>query len=652
MKKLSGNGKIYEEIQVGSMRVPNRIVVAPFCTRLADPDGFVTPELIDYWRERAAGGAGMVIVEATSIDQKCSRLERNQLGAFGDDCYVGLARIAEAIQTHGAKAVLQLCHAGRQTMPPAIWGQTPLAPSAIPCPYMSRLIGEPNPTREITIEEMREVQENFVEACWRAKQAGFDGVEMHFAHGYLVGSFLSSYMNKRQDEYGGSLENKARYPIEIIKSCLKRVGAGFIGVRITADEYIDGGISLDESKTVSKWFEEAGVSYIHVSASNYETVETQCPTVYQAKGFLIHLADAIKKEIKIPVIAVAAITPDLAVEVIEKDKADMVAIGRGLNADPYFPQKMAEGRTEDIIPCIRCNRCLEAEGQEHPTRCETNFLTGRRLEYPFILLRDSRRVVVVGGGPGGLEAARVAALRGCRVKLYDENDQLGGALIAASVPEFMDDFKRLIVYYEAQLKKLGVEVVLNHRVLPKTIEGDSPDTLVLALGSNPVTTRVPGKDKTKVSQAVDAILGKVSLGNQIILIGGNFISMQIAAHLAQQGKRVFLASRRVKEEQLGGELEAVSQYMLVRMLKELNVELLLRHNLIEITEEGGVFENSKGSSTVKADNVLLSLGYLPRSQDLKKFKGIAQRVYAVGDCVRPRRIGPAIHEGFIAGYDA
>jgi pyruvate/2-oxoglutarate dehydrogenase complex dihydrolipoamide dehydrogenase (E3) component len=216
----------------------------------------------------------------------------------------------------------------------------------------------------------------------------------------------------------------------------------------------------------------------------------------------------------------------------------------------------------------------------------------------------------------------------------------------------MDDFGRLIDYYEAQLRKLGVEVVLNQRVLPEQIKDDGPDTLILALGGRPMTTRVPGRDRAQVCQAVDALLGKVSLGDRVLLIGGNYIACQTAAHFAQHGKKVTLATRRKTEGQLGGELEAVSQYMLVRMLRGLGVELLLGHNLVDITEEGGVFEGSGAKASVDADNVLLSLGYLPKRQEVRKFWGLAQRVCAVGDCVRPRRTGPAIHEGFVAGYEA
>jgi len=654
MERWSGKGKIFEPIKIGTMTVPNRIVAAPFCSRLADADGFVTPELIDYWRERAAGGVGMVVLEAAAIDRKCSRMERNQLAANSDDCHVGLAVLAEAIQAHGAKAILQLAHAGRQTMPPALWGQTPIAPSAIPCPYMSRLMGGPNPTREITSDEIREVTASFVRAAARSQLVGFDGIELHFAHGYLVASFLSPHTNKRQDEYGGSLENRARFGLDIVRACRAEVGAGFpIGVRISADEYLDGGFNLEESRIFAQWLEAAGADYLHVSASNYETVEMQCPTSYQPHGLLVPLADAIKASVKIPVITVGSITAELAVEIIEAGKADLVAFGRGLNADPHMARKMAEGRQDEIIPCIRCNRCVESEGQERPTRCETNFLTGRRLQYPMIQVRHPRRVVVVGGGPAGLEAARVAAMRGCRVSLYDQNDRLGGALLAASVPRFMDDHRRLIGYYERQLRRLDVQLHLNCTSTPQTVRQDQPDTLILALGGAPIPPpRALAANGTDVAQVADALLGKIDVGQKLLILGGSYISCQAAAHFAEEGRHVTLASSRADASQLGAELEAICRSMLVRLLDDLDVELLLGHRLVEVAGGKLLFASAGGATEVVADQTLLSLGYLPRREEIAAYQGLAPRIYAVGDCVRPRRIGPAIHEGFVAGYEA
>jgi 2-enoate reductase len=296
---------------------------------------------------------------------------------------------------------------------------------------------------------------------------------------------------------------------------------------------------------------------------------------------------------------------------------------------------------------------MEAEGRELTTRCETNFLTGRSQSYPILPIRRPRKVVVVGGGPGGLEAARVAALRGCKVKLYDENDRLGGALVAASIPQFMEEFRRVIDFYETQLKRLDVEVVLHQRILPADTHADQPDSLILALGARSITPMVPGKDKPIVGHAIDALLGKFEFGDRVLLIGGNFISCQIAAHLAEQDREVTLVTQRRQESQLAGELERFSQRELIRMLKKLRVKTILGHRLSEIIDGGGIFQTGEIRNVVfEVDNVLLSLGYLPKRQELKKFMGHAQLVHAVGDCVRPRRMGPAIWEGFIAGYEA
>lgn len=656
MLNLCGKGKLFEEIWIGTMKVPNRIVAAPFTTRLASVEGFATPELIDYWSQRARGGAGLVIVEACNIDRKTSRLERNQLGIWGEDCHVGLAQIAEAIHTEGARSSIQLCHAGRQTTPAAIEGRLPVGPSPIPCKYMSQLLGRPNETRELSIDEIEEIIEDFVSAARRAKGVRFDSIELHFAHGYLVGSFLSNYTNKRNDIYGGPLENRARMALEIVKRIRCELGPGYpIGVRLSGDEYVDGGINIEETKTVAKWLEKAGVDYIHVSASCYETAEMQCPTIYQPEGLLVYLAKQVKKVVHVPVITVAAITPELASDIIEKGDADMVAIGRGLNADPDMPNKIAADRLSDIIPCIRCNRCLEAEGLEIPTRCDVNFLTGRSTEHQINRAGTSKNVVIIGGGPSGLEAARVAALRGHKVKLFEKKSQLGGALLSASVPEFLKDFRKLIAYYETQLVNLGVEIILNKEVQADGPEITSltPDVLIIAIGAKPITLKIAGSKNEIVSQVIDVLQGKVALGDNIVIIGGSFVSCQLALYLARQkGKKVIMATKRKSLNVVAREIEIVSSIQLVRELLNNNVDIRLGYDPVKIDNNVISFRTAGGEIIkINTDNVIASLGFKPDKRKVGSYRQAAPAVYAVGDCIRAKTIGPSIHEGFIAGYN-
>lgn len=654
MKRISGNGKLFEKIQIGTMIVPNRFVAAPFCSRLATPEGYATLEVIDYWKQRAAGGCGLVIVEATYIDRKASRIERNQLGVWNDEFKVGLGKIAEAIKIEGSKAVLQLLHAGRQTLPSEIWGLTPIAPSPIPCKYMSALLGKTQEVKEITLKEIEEVIEAFANGARRAKEAGFDAVELHFAHGYLVTSFLSPYTNKRNDNYGGSLQNRARIALEILTRVKQETGQDFpVGVRISAEEFMPEGICIEETKIVSCWLLDNGIDYLHISASNYETAETQCTPTYLPKGYLVPLAEEVKNVVpSLPIIVGGAISPEIAIQVIEENKADLVSFGRGLNADPALPNKMAEGRIEDILRCIRCNRCLEAVDSGRPPYCDINFLSTRNLSYPLIKLNSPRKVIVVGGGPSGLESARVAALRGCNVDLYEKTEYLGGALIAASRPKFSTDILNLVKYYERKLDQLGVRVLIKQQADSNFVKELKPDTVIVALGSEPLPLNIKGGDSSKVIQASKLLRDNIQIGDNLVVLGGGFISCQVSAYLAQEGKKVTIVTARKKLEQIAGEIDAVSQKVLLRLLNELKITIYMGLIPQEVTDQGLICKNHEDYIFLPSENVIVSMGFFPKKKEALTFKNSASRVFIIGDCVRPRWIGPAIHDGFIAGYRA
>jgi 2,4-dienoyl-CoA reductase-like NADH-dependent reductase (Old Yellow Enzyme family)/thioredoxin reductase len=646
--------KLFEPIKIGEMELRNRFVAAATSTRLASPEGYATRGLIDYWSARAKGGCGLVIVEAACVDIKTSRIERNQVGAYTDECHVGLCELAESIQMHGAKAALQILHAGRQTTAFANYGNTPIAPSPIPCKYMSENIGQINKTKEISLAEIEEVINAHADAAGRVKAAGFNAIEIHGAHGYLIASFLSPYTNKRKDRYGGSLENRARFALEIVERVREKVGKNFpIIFRITASECMgEEGITPKEAKVTAKWLEDASVDCLHVSASNYETVEWQCPVMYQPYGILIDFAAEIKKEVNVPVIAVGSITPELAIKTVEEGKADMVAISRGLIADPDFPNKIAENRLEDIRPCLRCEEgCLLGEALERPVRCDVNFLAGRESYIDTRPAVKSLEVTVIGGGPGGMEAARVAALRGHNVTLYDENNKLGGLLIPAGIPPFKNDIRLLNKYLEIQLKKLGVKVKLGKKVEPSDLKAKKPDAIIVAIGSKPSCPDIKGFNKGIVVDPIDLLLNKRKVGQTVIVSGGGFIGCEVAAYLGQQKKKVFLTTRRA-ENQIAGEMEYAVRKVLRGMLKESNVEIRPEVTLSEVLDNGATFLDKKlNKLTIRADNIIPCTGFTPKKEEAKAFKGIAPRFYAVGDCVEVRRVGPAIHEGYFAAYN-
>ena len=427
--------KLLEPIKIGTVSLRNRIVIPPMESRLSRPDGSVTRAMIDYYAERAKGGAGAIIVENTFVDDKESRSSLSSSGLYSDHLIAGKSELAEAIKANGAVALIQLGHGGRECHPEATRRQ-PVAPSAVPCEIIGVV------PREMTIDKIEEVQNAFAEAARRAKQAGFDGVEIHGAHGYLICSFLSPYTNKRTDKYGGSLKNRALFPLEVISKVREKVGNNFIvGYRMSADEYVPGGLTLDETSQFAKMLEE--VDYINVSAGIYESGYHIVQPPYIEKAHLVHLAEGIKKVVSTPVITVGAHDIYTAEEALQKGKADLVALGRTLIADPELPKKMAEGRIEDIRPCIRGNEgCISRFDTAETMRCEVNPACGRESYFRITTVEKRKRVVVIGGGIAGIQAALDIAngqvLTECKPRHRHQEFMAFLRLIDKQVPDELD----------------------------------------------------------------------------------------------------------------------------------------------------------------------------------------------------------------------
>lgn len=642
--------KLLEPIKIGKLELRNRIVMPPMSTRFATPDGVVTRRMVDYYVERAKGGVGLIIVEYAYIDTEASRGGFCQLGVYSDDLIAGLNWLAEAVKAHGSKIALQICHSGRQTTP-AITGRQPVAPSAIP---YKRLGGAHTLTpRELTTEEIEGIIESFGEAARRAKVAGFDAVELHGAHGYLLGQFLSSYTNKRTDKYGGDPEGRSTFALEVVKRVRKKVGTDFlIGYRMSADEYVNGGLTLKDTRKFAKMLGGSGVNYIHVSVGIHETICKTIQPMYLPRGYNVHLAEGIKHAVNIPVVAVGSIDPELGENILEEGKADLVAMGRGLIADPELPKKLVEGRMENIRPCIReIDGCLGRIREGKMMSCAVNPAVGKEEEYRLRPAEKGKKVVVVGGGAAGLEAAIVARLRGHDVTLYEKEDKLGGHLVEASVPQFKDDLRGLMRFYFAQLKKTGVKVQLKTEVTPELIMEVEPDVLILAVGSIPIISDIPGVTKPAVVTAIDVLLGKTEVGEEVAVVGGGLIGCETALYLAtEKGKTVTILEML---DEIAIEVEpTVAKVILLKKLTEANVRVLTGIKLDKITDEGiiGIDKEGKGH-TVKADNVVLALGLKPREEVVRALKGLVPETYAVGDCVEPRKIMDAIHEGFRVALD-
>ena len=651
MKKSEKFEKLFESGRIAHVLLKNRAVSAPTGTGYSTRDGMVTDRLIRFYKDKAKGGIGLIIVEYAYVDLKGSQSVYNQLGAYDDNCVMGLSRLAEVIQHHGAKACLQIMHAGRQR---TIGTYPMVAPSRIPLEESLAKGGViPN---ELSIEEIKGIIEAFGDAARRTKQAGFDMVEIHGAHGYLITNFLSSSSNRRKDMYGGDLNNRMRFGIEILQNVRTKVGWNYpVGFRLNGSQYMDGGITIEEAIALSKELEEIGVDFLHISAGNRHTLHTQVVPSYLPRLFNIGLAQRIKDEVKVPVIGSGSIaTPELANEVLREGKADFVSFARPTLADPYLMKKAKEGRTEDIRPCIRCNEGCITKRYLKGVMCSVNIALGREEDFGRLQYEEGdpapqpRKVVVIGGGPAGMEAARVAALRGHEVILFEKRDRLGGALIEASIPEFKKDLRPLIDYLSGQMSKLKVKVTLGSEVTVQKVLTEKPEAVILATGGTAFVPPVPGTSRPIVSMGLDVLRGK-EVGDEVVIIGGN-MGGELGWYLLDQKPRRSV-SIVTMEEIIASNIDFVHQAVLMENLTRSGAKIYAKLTLLEVLEDGVVIKRTwKGSEQqikIPGDSVVMMSGFRP-SQDLAESlrqKGL--RLFLAGDCINPRGIQEAIYEGHV-----
>ncbi len=617
----------------------NRLIMAPMLSRLCYPDGVVSPQLIDYYSTRAKGGVGLIIVEYCYIDQKESKANQGQLGVYSDQLIPGLADLAEAIQEWGARVILQICHAGRSTSA-KIMGRPPVAPSAMPS-YTGEM------AREMSISEIEQIQEAFAEAARRAKIAGFDGVELHGTHGYLLAQFLSPHTNHRQDIYG---LDRGLFAVQTLEKVRAKVGSDYlVGYRLSAEEFIPGGITLTEAQRFARRLEEKGIDYLHVSAGMIENGEHFVIPTYFPKGYLLHLAASIKQEVKVPVIAVGALhDPNLAEEALQKGQADLIAMGRALIADPDLPNKVKEGNLQDIRPCLRCNEgCSSRVRQSKTQRCAVNYEVGRERQVRLHPAPKTKRVCVIGGGPAGLEAARVLAWRRHQVTLIEKEEELGGLLRYAAIPDFKAELRSFRQYLQNQIQRLRVEVLLSCPATPALIRNLQPEAVVLATGATMSRPDIPGSNRPGVATALEFLAGKYTPGQRVLVAGGAAMGCEIALHLSLQGKEVTLVEMLPHFAQ---DLELRSRQALLRLLKEGGVTTMAGWKLARI-EEGEVRLQGQNQEEKSwpTESVILAFGLTSNQELLRPLQQMFAQVYVVGDCLQPRKVYQAIHEGAFVG---
>ena len=625
--------------KIGSMEIKNRIVMPPMGTGYHAPGGYVSQRFIDYLEARAKGGVGLIIIEVTAPSVKCN-VSNYQL-TLGDDSYIpGLKQLADIIHSHGTKIAIQLQHSSWELKD----GQPiQVGPSAVVAParVMGVMKGAPH---ELTTDEVEERIQWLADAAVRAQEAGLDGVEMHAAHQYLIASFLSPVTNQRKDKYGGTLENRFRFLTETIEAARKKVGGDFpVWSRINGREYgFDGGLTIEETTQMVPALEKAGSDAIHVSGYGAYSSAIRAP-ICDIPGYLVPLAAEVKKASCVPVIAVGRLDMELGEALLETEKADFVAIGRRLIADPELPNKAAAGRLADVIPCINCMECIERPVKEgRGMACAINAATGRESAFRICPTDKARRVMVVGGGPAGMQAALIAALRGHRVALYEKTPELGGQLTIGRLPPHKEEITHFLDYMNRRLQAAGVSVKPNISVTPEMVDDENPDVVIVATGGVPIIPDVPGVDLPHVYTAQRILAGQ-AVGQKVVVIGGGMVGCETAHFLYGKNRDIAIVEM---QKRLAGDMSPMVRKRLMDGLSENHVNTLKKTTCLAIKDKCVRVKTEQGEETeIPADTVVLAAGY--QSNDTL-FSALKDRegVYNIGDSANPQRIREAIHAGY------
>ena len=585
LQKLLAPGKI------GSMKLKNRFVVPPMGTNLATYNGEVTEEMIAYYRRRAKGGFGLIIIEVTAIDRKGKAI-MNEVGLWDDDQIPMFKKLMDAIHEEGGKVVVQLHHAGRQSVPPYIFNEIPEAPSRVACPVLNFV------PEAMSNERVWEVIDEYGDAAVRAKIAGADGVEVHGAHGYLVAQFMSPHANKRTDEFGGDFFGRMKFPQEIFKNIRQKVGNDYpLLFRFGYDEKVNGGRTLEESVMVGRMAESCGVDALDVSIMTYASTPYMSAPPAMPHGFNQFPTKVIKQAVNIPVISVGRYEPAIAESALMNGCADFIAFGRESIADPDLPAKVAAEKYEEIFPCIGCTQsCLGYLNLGGHIRCLVNPLTGLEGKVAITKSENPKKVLVAGAGPGGLVACT----------------------------------------YVNHCKKEGVDIRLNTPVTPEFISELDPDAVILATGGLPLRINLEGIDGENVMDAVDILDGTKTPGNRILMIGGGMTGVETADFLAEHNKAVTIIEMR---PDIALDEASAPRFFLIPRLKEHGVEWIVNATVKKILPDGVIYEQNGSEYTCSGyDTIVLALGVKANNPLEEAARALGKQVFVIGDAAQP---GPA-----------
>ncbi|MFZ5631980.1 MAG: FAD-dependent oxidoreductase [Bacillota bacterium] len=658
---------LFKPIKIGSLEIKNRISM-PAIHHSYTPDGFVNDRLVKYYETRARGGAGLIIVGGCSIDQLGTGPK--MIGLHDDKYIEGLQRLTAAVKGAGAKIAAQLYQAGRYTHS-SLTGQQPVAPS----PVASRLTREV--PREMTPEDIQAVIESFAGAALRARKAGFDAVEIIASAGYLICQFLSPLTNQRTDQYGGTWENRCRFGIEVVRRVKERAGRDFpVLVRLSGNDFMPGSNTNKEAAMFAVELEKAGADCFNVTGGWHETKVPQITGDLPRGGFA-YLAWGVKSVVGVPVIASNRINdPRVAEQILKNGQADMVNIGRPLIADPEFPNKAASGDLGSIRKCLACNQgCMDMVFTMGEVHCIINPMAGREYEITVEPAAQPRKVLVIGGGPAGLEAARTAASRGHSVTLWEKGPRLGGQIHYAARPTGKQEFLGLVDYYEHQLQAGGVKVLLNREATAGNVTGENADVVVLATGARPSAAPFPVTAGDKMVSALDVLAGNAALGRNVVVIGGGAVGCETAITIAGTGTLsadnlkflmeneaesyetlIRLLNRGTKNvtvvellKGIGRDIGISTRWVVMKNIKRLGINVIDQARVKEVNDRGVVIEREGQESLIPADTVVLAVGARPVNELAGQLQGRVPELHIIGDAVSPRKLTEAIREGFEVG---
>lgn len=644
MAKINPNyKKMFEPGYIGKMKLRNRTIMPAMGTVMASEDQTLNDYFLDYHFARAEGEIGLNILEITSVEKRGQGLPCVP-GIWSDKFIPGLARLSAGIHERGGKVGIQLHHAGRGAYRNII-GEQAVGPSAI------RAAGMPEAPRALSRNEVVEVIEAYGDAALRAKKADCDCVEVHGGHGYMVWAFLSPLSNQRTDEYGGSFENRTRFMTEIIKNIKGKCGSDYpVIVRLSVSEDLPGGLEKKDSLKIAKIAEEAGADALHMTSGNFfdlGAIYKVISPMYVPHGFLLEDAKDYKKALNIPVIAVGGLTHQLAEKALEEGTSDFVSFGRPVIADPDFVKKIREGRLDEIRTCIRCNEgCIKEIFLYKHVKCSVNPAVGRERECVITPAKEKKNILIIGAGPGGMEAALIAGQRGHNVKLYEKTGELGGGQLRLAMNiKGKEDLNYLVEYHKNMFKKYdNIQVFLNTTVNRKLIENEKPDVVINATGAEAALMKCPGTDKKNVATAFDFLAGKTNVGDSVIVVGGGLIGTETAQYLAAQGKKVTIVEMM---DDIAMTLDFMTRFWIMEQLNKHGVKIMTGTAVKEFVDNGAVVICPNGKEEILcADSVLIAIGTKPNTAIEKELEGIDADIYTIGDAKEVGKIKTAVAEGY------